>query len=162
MIGQNFPFPESTMTRSLQLLAFAILAAAATAAPALAGSAACCGCNGVCPVVQVLEPSDYKPIYVVNQGPTFSGYGIVTAPATVARIKVRHYPYAGHGWQLYRPYDGGPYSDPTGHRMHYIQRVHVPVVVKYRPAAPRIVYVDRGNKHSHKRPHRRLPDPGYK
>lgn len=78
------------LRRSLQLLALGAVAALGTAAPATAGG--CCACASACaqPVtyqyvwkrayVAVPVPVAPTPIYIVNQGPVYTGPGIHTVP----------------------------------------------------------------------------------
>ena len=110
--------------------AFAWLAVAA-AGPATAGCCPICGCPPV--VVERVVVLLTDPIYVVNQGPQFSGPGhylsglgpwVSEVPNPLPRPD---YPYVGHistgypyGLQnvgayprgFYRPYAGYPYADP--------------------------------------------------
>jgi hypothetical protein len=79
------------LSRSLQLLALGAVAAIGTAAPAAAGG--CCACASACgqqvqtyqyvwqrAYVAVPVPVAPTPIYIVNQGPVYTGPGIHTLP----------------------------------------------------------------------------------
>jgi hypothetical protein len=86
--------------RSLYLLAASAAAALAFANPANAGG--CCECVAIptCPpaeYIPVLELPEVTPIYVVNQGPVYTGPGIVSAPMFYKlRTSTAPYPYIGH------------------------------------------------------------------
>ena len=75
-------------------------------------SAGCCGCNTPCwapgryiPVVHVPDVvTYYGPMYVVNQGPVYSGPGVVT--------------YAGY-FDDYRPMASYPYFVDDYYYPHY-------------------------------------------
>ena len=105
--------------RSLQWLAFGALLAAAPVSQASAGGC-CSGCAAPCvlaapvvvaaPIVAV-QPVPVLPVYVVNQGPLYSGPGIMTypgyfnewrAPTFYPYVSVDAYYPAYHAW--YRPY----------------------------------------------------------
>jgi hypothetical protein len=80
-----------------------------------------------------------QPIYVVNQGPHYSGSGIMVTGRTWKKGGYAgYYPYVGAhpGW-----YDGGPYADPLGHR--YIRRYgyheQFPAGYRVAPYGPRII-----------------------
>jgi hypothetical protein len=103
----------------------------------------------------------YDQFYVVNHGPVYSGPNIVVGSGYhhfegVPAI----YPYVGRSY-WYRPYDGGPYADPIGHRLYhrYPTRYSYGPAGVYEPAyrtGPQIIRVD-GRYH---RPHHvRAPHP---
>ena len=80
------------------------------------GYASCGGCSTASYGVDVIHTQPHmvkQPIYVVNQGPHYSGAGIMVPTRTWSKGgHTGHYPYvAQQAW-----YDGGPYSDPMGHR----------------------------------------------
>lgn len=91
------------LRKSACLLAFG--ASIVTAVPA----AACCGCVSACapaPVVHRHLAPVYRPyrepIYVVNQGPVYSGPNIMLVPgAWQDETTPAVYPYIGHDY--YRP-----------------------------------------------------------
>lgn len=80
-----------------------------------------------------------QPIYVVNQGPYYSGAGIMVPSLTWSKgAYTGGYPYVGGdaGW-----YDGGPYADPMGRR--YVRRYgyneQYPAGYSDAPVGPRII-----------------------
>jgi hypothetical protein len=113
---------ENLMLRLTRLLALGALAAGAAVNTAAAGGA-CCACWDAC-----------EPFYVVNQGPLYTGPGIVLGrryfdfeydpPPPI-------YPYIGPTYG-YRPYDG-PYVSVR--RQAYRMRAPRPVMVS--PLDPR-------------------------
>jgi hypothetical protein len=108
------------LARSLSLLALTGFVSAAAAAPALAGS--CCGgCAYTCAPPAQIQIWGLSPVYVVNQGPIFSGPGFYTSPTYQGEVSTVDYPYVGNGDypRYYRPYDGGPYADPFRHRLYH-------------------------------------------
>ncbi len=121
-------------------------AAAGGCCPGLATDCAC----GPVVVEQVLEPSDLRsPIYVVNQGPVFSGPGpmIWQVEDRAPKAYPGAYPYvgfvySGYPYGYYRPWIGGPYADPFDHRVvrRYSTR---PVKVYHRHVGPRIIHISR-------------------
>jgi hypothetical protein len=123
--------------RQLQFLALGTLISAAAATQAAAGS--CCGgcwtpCVAPAPVVVapapvvVVQPVavPVTPVYVVNQGPIYSGPGIMTYPGYFDEWQwPRFYPYVGVDVYapLYRPYEPRRYyrhvsyhAKPAHHR----------------------------------------------
>jgi hypothetical protein len=103
---------------SLRLLAFGAAAMFAAGGEAAAGS--CCNCPAPCapePVVEVLETHAAAPFYVVDQGPIFTGPGIVSYP-TVRKMyqSIGDYPYIGYGHGGYHPQARVAYVD--------VKRVH--------------------------------------
>ena len=105
--------------RSLSLLALTAFVAAATVPQALAGS--CCGCAYSCAPPAQVQIWGLSPSYVVNQGPVYSGPGFYTEPTYEGEASTADYPYVGYGDypRYYRPYDGGPYSDPYRHHIYH-------------------------------------------
>jgi hypothetical protein len=122
---------------------FNLLAASAALSLALAGEAAAGGCCpglyancGCGPVVEVLvAPAVPEEMYLVNQGPVFSGPGH-NLPRQYPDAAPGGYPYVGfvysgypYGLQnsggyprgAYSPYTGYPYAEPPprGYRAHY-------------------------------------------
>ena len=84
---------------SLHLLVFGAAAMFAAGGEAAAGS--CCNCPAPCapePVVEVVETHAAPPFYVVDQGPIFTGPGIISYP-TVRKMyqSIGDYPYIGYG-----------------------------------------------------------------
>jgi hypothetical protein len=132
--------------RWLPMLALSAVAGFAVASPVAAGS--CCECVPQCPPAQyipVLELPEVTPIYVVNQGPIYTGPGIVAFPTTYkVHQSIGLYPYVRDG-----------YWHPKHHHQHVVlwheQRVdYIDVkaphrrwlghrTVPYRSAPPRIV-----------------------
>src|SRR3954470_24319508 len=116
---------------SLHFLAFGAAAVFAAGGEAAAGS--CCNCPAPCapePVVEVVvEAHAPAPFYVVDQGPNFTGPGIISYP-TVRKLyqSIGDYPYIGHG--------GGYHPRP---RVAYVdvKRVHRPVY-RRAPVAPMV------------------------
>jgi hypothetical protein len=104
--------------RSLSLLAVTAFVAAAAATPAAAG---CCGCAYTCAPPPQVQYWGLTPSYLVNQGPVFSGPGIYTSPTYEGEVSTADYPYVGYGDypRYYRPYEGGPYSDPFRHHVYH-------------------------------------------
>jgi hypothetical protein len=89
---------------SLHLLVFGAAAAFAAGGGAAAGS--CCNCPAPCapePVVEVVETHAAAPFYVVDQGPIFTGPGIISYP-TVRKMyqSIGDYPYIGYGGYQHR------------------------------------------------------------
>jgi hypothetical protein len=79
--------------RSLSLAALAMLSTSAASAADLP----CC--RVAAPVVLLEMPR----IYIVDQGPVYSGPGIYTNPTVVLPWRMAHYPYVGRGYPSYRP-----------------------------------------------------------
>jgi hypothetical protein len=120
---------------------FVLPAAAAAALLAAAGSAAAGGCCPTCdcaPVVVVAAPPE--PIYLVNQGPVFTGPGHAIPRPLPDAPRPAFYPYVGHvftGYPYgvdssggyprgsYSPFAGYPYVDPP-------PGLNAPSYVKYR------------------------------
>ncbi len=142
------------------LYLIAVGAAVSFGAVTQAAAGGCCpGCAcGPVVVEQVLEPSDLpSPIYVVNQGPVFSGPGpfIRQVPESAPKAYPGSYPYvgfvySGYPYGYYRPWIGGPYADPINHhvvhryvdeRIHY--RVKRPAMVYHRHVGARIIHVSK-------------------
>jgi hypothetical protein len=88
---------------SIRYLALAALLAGISASPAAAGS--CCACAGGCaPAVLVTPPLFTAPFLIVDQGPVYSGPGIVVVPGYVAvNTMPATYPYVGRDY-AYPPY----------------------------------------------------------
>jgi hypothetical protein len=115
--------------RPLQLLALGTVISAAAATQAAAGS--CCGgcwspCVAPAPVVVAPTPVVVQPVvvpvtpvYVVNQGPIYSGPGIMTYPGYFDEWQwPRFYPYVGVDVYapLYRPYEPRRYYRHVSYR----------------------------------------------
>ncbi len=115
--------------RRLCLLAAAAALSLGIAGEARAGCCPTCGCG---PVI-VAQPSQ---IYVVNQGPVFSGPGHHVRPASelMPEVLPGSYPYVGtvytgypYGYQdsggyprgLYSPFTGYPYAEPAPARVYW-------------------------------------------
>jgi hypothetical protein len=84
------------------LIAFAILA---IASQARAGSPCCCAapCAMPAPVTHVYRPYEVPPIYVVNQGPVYSGGWVYSRPQVVLPRAVERYPYVAADYPEYLP-----------------------------------------------------------
>ena len=89
------------LRRPLQHLVLAALVSLAAASQAAAG--ACCNCGTPCMVtgryIPVMDVSVVTPIYVVNQGPTYTGPGVMTYPGFFdERRPPADYPYVSHDY----------------------------------------------------------------
>jgi hypothetical protein len=126
---------QHTPTR---LLAFAALTIAISAGPAAAGGAGCCSCAVGCPPLVAVVPAVTEPFYIVNQGPDYTGPGIVLVPGYIeVDTAPATYPYVGRDYGSHHRYvlvPGGGYAEPRipdvhrhylGRHKHY--RVHVSV-----------------------------------
>jgi hypothetical protein len=71
------------------------------------------GCGGCGRSVTLVAPS---PIYVVNQGPHYSGPGIMTYKTYSTGEHAGAYPYVHGAGMSYTGYDGGPYANPADYR----------------------------------------------
>lgn len=89
--------------------------AVAYAAPAVYGT----GCGGCARGVTLIAPS---PIYVVNQGPHYSGPGIMTYKTYSTGGYAGAYPYVYGAGTAYTGYDGGPYANPATYHRRAIYR----------------------------------------
>ena len=71
--------------RSLSIAALTVLSAVAAVSSASAGSPCCCAapCVYAAPPVVVYQPYEMPRIYIVDQGPVYSGPGIYTNPTVV-------------------------------------------------------------------------------
>ena len=91
------------------------------------------------PVGYVLDPSDARPpIYIVNQGPVFSGPDVYALPTYSEGLyaDLIPYPYIGHG--NYRT----PYYPTYGYGWHRPRPYRVVGAYAYRPApSARIITV---------------------
>jgi hypothetical protein len=105
--------------RSLSLMALTAFVSAAAVSQSMAGS--CCGCGYYCAPPPQVQIWGLSPSYVVNQGPVYSGPGFYTEPTYEGEASTADYPYVGYGDypRYYRPYDGGPYSDPYRHHIYH-------------------------------------------
>ena len=86
--------------RPLAIAALAALALAA-ASPVTAGSPCCCGSPCVAAPTMLYQPYELPRVYIVNQGPVYSGAGIFTRPEIVVP-KPMAYPYVQHDFPVYR------------------------------------------------------------
>ena len=124
------------MIRTHRLIALATLAVLALPGAANAGSP-CCACPLPCAVPE--------PFYIVNQGPTYSGPGIVVMPGpTAVDTMPAAYPYVGRDY--YVPHY--PYYRKA-HRTYYRSikhRVHYRHVVKRRVSHKTVLPLDPGDK----------------
>ena len=91
--------------RSLSIAALAVLSAAAAVSSASAGSPCCCAapCVVAAPPVVVYAPYEMPRIYIVDQGPVYSGPGIYTNPTVVMPRRMARYPYVGRDYPAYLP-----------------------------------------------------------
>jgi hypothetical protein len=116
------------------LLALGALVSVGVATPA----AACCGCAASCapvvlvpqpaPVVLVPQPAYVRPIYVVNQGPVFTGPNVVVGMGVEIDTGPVVYPYVGR--HNYQPRWHRPAYRQSGSRQMAVagtnRTVHVP------------------------------------
>ena len=58
----------------------------------------------VAPPVVVYEPYEMPQIYIVDQGPVYSGPGIYTNPTVVVPRPLARYPYVGRDYRYLPPY----------------------------------------------------------
>jgi hypothetical protein len=72
--------------------------------------------------VVVYEPYEMPRIYIVDQGPVYSGPGIYTDPTVVMPRPMPHYPYVGRDYPAYRHHPGylPPYVEPLRVRAQYV------------------------------------------
>jgi hypothetical protein len=86
-----------------KLMMAAALTAAIGATPAAAGGFACCSCEvGCAPLVAVVPPIT-TPFYIVNQGPVYTGPGIVVVPGYIeVDTAPATYPYVGRDYYFRR------------------------------------------------------------
>lgn len=98
------------MLRSVLSCSAFALGIIAAATPATAGSPCCCldPCVVPAPPVVVYEPYRMPRIYIVDQGPVYSGPGIYTNPTVVLPRRLPRYPYVGRDY----PDDGLPPYEP--------------------------------------------------
>jgi hypothetical protein len=137
----------------LKLFAVAAALSLGAATQAAAGGGCCpplyggCGCGLTLPLgQQVIEPYDISSgVYVVNQGPIFTGPGhylarespnAVPGPYPYVGVVFSGYPYGqqssgGYPRGLYSPYTGYPYSEPA---RTYGLRTYVNYKTSLRPA----------------------------
>jgi hypothetical protein len=105
---------------ALPIAAIAMAAAATFASPASAGSPCCCVAPCVvavpAPPVLVYEPFEMPRVYIVDQGPVYSGPGIYTNPTVVLPRRMPRYPYVGRDY----PNDLPPYVEPIRSRAQYV------------------------------------------
>lgn len=108
----------------MKLLALSALTAALGVGPVAAGSI-CCACSNTCaPVVVEVAPVT-TPFYIVNQGPDYTGPGIVVGPYVGVDTAPATYPYVGRDY-YYPPYPYARHHIPRAHvRWHGQHRVHV-------------------------------------
>jgi hypothetical protein len=89
---------------ALRLLALGAAASVAAGGEATAGS--CCNCPAPCPteqVVEIFEAHAPAPFYVVDQGPNFTGPGIISFPTVRKEYQsITDYPFIGHGYGRHR------------------------------------------------------------
>ena len=87
--------------RSLSIAALAVLSTTAAAvSSASAGSPCCCvaPCVYAAPPVVVYQPYEMPRIYIVDQGPVYSGPGIYTNPTVVMPHRLPRYPYVSRDY----------------------------------------------------------------
>ena len=103
--------------RTLSIAALATAAAVAAAPSANAGSPCCCPapCVVAPPPVVVYTPYEMPQIYIVDQGPVYSGPGIYTNPTVVMPWRMPRYPYVGRAYPHYVP----SYVAPLRSRAQY-------------------------------------------
>ena len=102
------------MIRITALATLALMMVASV--PAQAGGPCCCPAPCVvavpAPPVKVYVPYEMPRIYVVDQGPVYSGPGIYTNPTVVLPRRMPRYPYVGRDYPHYLP----PYREPLRSR----------------------------------------------
>jgi hypothetical protein len=144
-----------------RLVLFLTLTAAVLAMSSAANAGGCGGCGGCGSAYYTrgLVACDAHRIYVVNQGPTYSGPAIMTYPTYIARS----YPYVHGGCGFSSCYHAS-YTTPVvhyDHRYHHRQysdhyrvrtRHHYDRTDDYdvrprRRSVPRVVYVDEDRRH---------------
>jgi len=99
------------MFRPRILLAILAGAAAVGAASTANATACCCPVPCVAPPVApvvVYQPYEMPQIYIVDQGPVYSGPGIYTNPTLVLPRRMPHYPYVYGDYPAYPPAYYGP------------------------------------------------------
>jgi hypothetical protein len=105
-----------------------------------------CASYGAVSVVDTQPRYAKQPIYIVNQGPHYSGSGIMVTQSTWSHgASTAGYPYAQSGL-----YDGGPYADPMGpaYSRRYGYHEQVPAGYADAPSGPRIItYRHRGPRY---------------
>lgn len=101
-------------SRMLWLGALAAVLVIAAPMPASAGAVCTLPCNAPAPVIVVQRPHPVTRIFIVNQGPVYSGPGIYTAPEVLGPPRLADYPYVGVD---YRDYDA-PILRPLPRRAH--------------------------------------------
>ncbi|MGH6768251.1 MAG: hypothetical protein ACRECO_04430 [Xanthobacteraceae bacterium] len=79
--------------RLLSIAAIGMLAALAAPASANAGSPCCCGMPCAAPAPVVVYSVPRPPIYIVNQGPVYSGPYIYSQPQIVFSGPIADFPY---------------------------------------------------------------------
>jgi hypothetical protein len=126
------------LRRPLQHLVLATLVSLAAASQAAAGS--CCGgCGTPCVApgqyIPVAEVVVVTPMYVVNQGPTYVGPGVMTYPHFFnERRPPADYPYVSHDYPQYQT----GYRGYQAYRVRHSQRVKTVSYRSYRqPLHPR-------------------------
>jgi hypothetical protein len=117
-----------------KLFALTALVAAIGAGPATAGGYSCCACADACAPV-VVAPPPQGPFHIVNQGPDYTGPGIVLVPGPVViDTAPATYPYVGrdYDYPLYPAVRHHHHARPLRHhvhredvRWHRPHRVHV-------------------------------------
>ena len=86
---------------SQRLITIAGLTALAMTAASPASAQSPCCAPAVAPMM-VYQPYELPRVYIVNQGPVYSGAGIYTRPQVVVPKPVMHYPYVGYDYPAYR------------------------------------------------------------
>lgn len=104
--------------QSLTIAALAALAVA-NAAPVTAGGSCCCPAPCVAPRAPMMmyRPYEIPPVYIVNQGPVYSGPGIHTQPEIVVLQPMPAYPYVRYDYPVYRD----THVVPMPHYWHHRQ-----------------------------------------
>jgi hypothetical protein len=67
------------------------------------------------PPVVLYRPYEMPRVYIVDQGPVYSGPGIYTEPTVVVPRPMPRYPYVAHDYPAYH----GPYYSPRWHGRGY-------------------------------------------
>jgi hypothetical protein len=88
--------------RTLTFVALFACAILAIASQARAGSPCCCAapCAAPAQVMHVYRPYEVPPIYIVNQGPVYSGGWVYSQPQVVPPRAVERYPYVASDYPV--------------------------------------------------------------
>jgi hypothetical protein len=140
-------------TRPLSLIALAAFGAAVASAPAMAGW--CCECAYGCAPPPQVQIWGLSPVFVVNQGPVYSGPGFYTSPTYEGETLTSDYPYVGYGgYPRYRRYGELPAAP-----RHFTMLHRHEAAVLYHPGFGRRAITMSIAEHAMPRAHRDFGDP---